>query len=559
MRRLPLFVLALFAAIDTATTTHAAPQDAAAANHRDFQSDGEGVVIGTLEGETSTFGQAGLLKKDGPPVDADTLFEIGSITKTFTGVLIADAVLKGKATLEDPIAKHLPEDLLAADSSLRSVTLLDLATHTSGLPRLPSNLATGTDPNDPYAHYSVEKLYEYLRGFKESDFEKRGEMSYSNLGVGLLGHLLEQIAGKPYEELIAETIFTPLGMTSTFVQRNPGDIPASHMVRFATGHRGGKPVAHWHLNAFCGAGAIVSSARDILTYAKAYWSPETPDSLKQAMALATKPQRKGMGLGWFIGDEGLNHDGGTGGFRSELRVNPEKKTASIKLMNSTGPATTGESSGDFAPLSGYWEGTLDTGSGKLHLLLRISPGGAIVMHSLDQGGGGMPAAKSVFADGKLSSAFAAIGGSFEGTLTDNQLSGTWKQGKTLPLAFTKLPGIPEALTKTLSQRIKGDLPGIAGFWSGNLGGKNGLFVIIEIESFDSTGEARLFSPDQSPEPIAVSSLSYDGKKLTLSIDLVRASFDGEVSPDGKMTGTWKQGPVPQALTLTRSEKRPVRE
>ena len=539
--------------------THASPAEDAAAYHRDFQSNEEGVVIGVLEGETSTFGQAGTLKKDGPPVDADTLFEIGSITKTFTGLLLADAVLKGKATLEDSIAKHLPADLLTTDSPLRSVTLLDLATHTSGLPRLPANLDKGADPNDPYAHYSVEKLYEYLRLFKEADFEKRGELSYSNLGVGLLGHLLERIAGKPYEELIAETIFTPLGMKSSFIQCKPGVFPADQLERFATGHSGGKPVAHWHLNAFCGAGAIVSSARDMLAYAGAYWSPQTPESLKQAMAFAIKPQRKGMGLGWFIGGDGLNHDGGTGGFRSELRVNPEKKTASLKFMNGTGPSTTGESSGDFTKLSGYWDGTLDTGSGKLHLLLRISPEGAIVMHSLDQGGGGMPASKSVFADDKLSSAFAAIGGSFEGTLTGSSLSGTWKQGKLFPLSFKKLPGIPETLTKTLKESIKGDLSGLAGFWSGYLGGKSGLFVIIEIESFDGTGEARLFSPDQSPEPIAVSALSYDGKALTLSIDLLKVSYKADVSPDGKMAGIWEQGPVPQALALTRSEKRPVRE
>ena len=558
MHRNALIAFSLLAVFES-TTTHADPQEDVAAYRRDFQSDGEGVVIGIIKGDTIRFGHAGHLKKDGPPVDENTLFEIGSITKTFTGILLADAVLKGKATLEDSLAKHLPEDLLAADSPLRSVTLLDLATHTSGLPRLPANLDQGADPNDPYAHYSVEKLYEYLRVFKESDFEKRGELSYSNLGMGLLGHLLERIAGKPYKELITETIFTPLGMNATFVQAKPGDIPANQLDRVATGHSGGRPVAHWHLAVFSGAGAIVSSARDVLTYAGANWSPRTPESLKEAMALATKPQRKGMGLGWFIGEEGLNHDGGTGGFRSELRVNTDKKTASVKLMNSTGPSTTGESSGDFTTLSGYWDGILDTGSGKLHLLLRISPEGAIVMHSLDQGGGGMPAAKSVFAVGKLSAVFAAIGGSFEGTLTDGQLTGTWKQGKTFPLTFTKLPGIPEALTKALKDRIKGDLSGLAGFWSGYLGGKNGLFVIVEIESFDDTGEARLFSPDQSPEPIAVSALAYDGKVLALSIDLVKASYNADVTPEGKMTGSWKQGPVPQPLTLTRSEKRPVRE
>lgn len=156
-------------------------------------------------------------------MDSDTLFEIGSITKVFTGILLADAVNQGKASLDDLVSKHLPDGLLAEDSPLRSVTLLDLATHTSDLPRMPGNLGEGSDPKDPYAHYTVEKLRAYLRDFKVTDFEKRGELSYSNFGMGVLGHVLERIAGKPYEQLVRETIFTPLGMSSSFIQRS---IPA---------------------------------------------------------------------------------------------------------------------------------------------------------------------------------------------------------------------------------------------------------------------------------------------------------------------------------------------
>jgi CubicO group peptidase (beta-lactamase class C family) len=130
----------------------AGPREDAAIHHRDFQSDAEGIVVGQLAEDTITYGTAGARKKDGPAVDKDTLFEIGSITKVFTGILLADSVLKGRASLEDPIPKHLPKDLLAPDSALNQVTLLDLATHTSGLPRLPANFDTGANPLDPYAH-----------------------------------------------------------------------------------------------------------------------------------------------------------------------------------------------------------------------------------------------------------------------------------------------------------------------------------------------------------------------------------------------------------------------
>lgn len=539
--------------------TEASPQEDAAAYHRDFQSDGEGVVIAIADGGTVSFGHSGDLKKNGAAMDPDTLFEIGSITKVFTGILLADAVTQGKASLEDPVSKHLPAGLLAEDSPLRSVTLLDLATHTSGLPRLPGNLDAGADPDDPYARYSEEKLHAYLRDFKATDFEKRGEASYSNLGMGLLGHLLERIGGKPYQELVKETILTPLGMSSSFIQRAPGSVPPESKDRFATGHSGGSPVAHWHIDSLCGAGAMVSSARDIMKFAEAHWSADTPESLKKAMNLAAKPQRGGIGLGWFIGKEGLQHDGGTGGFRTELRVNPEKKSASLKFMNSSGPSARGGSVGDFKSLAGYWEGTLDTGQAKLRLLLRIAAEGGIVMHSLDQGGIGIPAGKAVFADGKLFVVFRAIGGKFEGKLEDGKLTGQWYQGQDFPLVLNWLDGIPEELRESLKLRIKADPKEIAGYWSGYLGGKTGLFLILEIEAFDGTGEARIYSPDQHPEPIALSSFSFDGESLALGISHLGAAYTGGLDASGEIRGNWKQNETTQPLDLKRSAKRPERE
>ena len=556
MKRLFVCAVLFFSA---SLVSAADPMTDALEYHRDFQSGSEGIAIGSIVDGGTNFGQAGFLREDGPSVDADTLFEIGSITKVFTGILLADVVLKGKALLGDPISKHLPVDLLPSDSPLQTVTLLDLATHTSGLPRLPANLEEGAIPGDPYAHYSTERLYDCLRGFEEADFEKRGATSYSNLGMGLLGHLLERISGKPYEALLHETIFAPLGMKSSFVQRKPESLPVSERERFATGHSGGKPVEHWHIDVLCGAGAIVSSARDLMTFAAAHDSPDTPEALRKAMEFAAKPQRGQVGLGWFVGKEGLNHDGGTGGFRSELRVSPAAKTASVRLMNGAVPSSDAVIEGDFTELSGFWQGSLDVGAAKLRLVMRFTEKGRAVLYSLDKGGSGIAAEKSISTDSVLRVAFGAIGGSFEGKREGDSLVGRWKQNGTFPLTLVRQTTIPDELKAVLAKQAKGDLSGLSGYWSGYLGGKEGLFIILEIEAFDGTGEARLYSPDQTPEPFPVSSFSSDGKQFTLAIDPLGAAYAAKLGDGGSMAGAWKQGPVSQQLILTKTRERPERE
>lgn len=535
------------------------PVDAAAVHHRDFQSPGEGISIASIADGETRFENAGLLRAGGPTVDEDSLFEIGSITKTFTGILLADAILEGKAALEDPISKHLPADLLAADSALQKVTLLDLATHSSGLPRLPKNLDQGAKADDPYAHYSTELLYAYLRAFKESDFTDRGKTSYSNLGMGLLGHLLERISGKPYETLVRERIFIPLKMESTFVQRTPASVPASLKARFATGHSGGKAVGNWHIDALCGAGAIVSSSHDLARYADAHWAPGTPEKLRAAMDFAIIPRRGSMGLGWFLDKESIHHDGGTGGFRSGIRINTTRKTATIRLMNGTGPAPESTNVGDFAELVGYWHGTLDTGGVKLRLVLRMSPSGRAVLYSLDQGGSGIPADKTINTDGLVRIIFGKLGASFEGKRDGKSLTGTWKQGSELPLTLHHQATLPDDLKDLLEKNNKGDVSTVQGYWSGYLGGKQGLFIILEIDAFGGTGEARLYSPDQTPDAIPVSSLSLDNKSFNLSIGPLSASYTANLEAAGKLTGIWKQGPIPQPLNLTHSTSRPQRE
>jgi len=554
-----VFSFTLFLMSVPALTVAELPEKAAQ-YHRDLQSEGEGISIAEVRGSDSpVYGSAGSLREGGQAVDEKTLFEIGSITKVFTGILLADAVLKKKATLEDPVSRHLPTDLLAADSPLHAVTLLDLATHTSGLPRLPANLDAGADPLDPYAHFDEAKLLACLREMTEADITGKGEVNYSNLGVGLLGYLLERISGKPYPELIKETIFAPMGMDSSFVQVSPGDIPASHRDRLATGHAGGKAVPAWHLGVLAGAGGIVSCGHDMMLFARAHWSSDTLESLREALSLAASPQRKGMGLCWFISDAGLSHDGGTGGFRSEFRLSPGGKSATLQLMNGTGPAGDAGSTGDFSGLTGYWEGTLVAGEVKLRQVFRISESGRIVLHSLDQGGAGIPANKTIHEAGVLRAIFGGIGGSYEATVAGDTLTGTWKQGGDLPLILKRTDTVPPALIAALSSRVKGDPAKLKGYWSGYLGGKTGLFVILEIDAFDGTGEARLYSPDQTPEAIPVSSLSIDGDKLTLSVDIIKATFSAKLADDGKLSGAWKQGPLPQPLSLTKSATMPERE
>lgn len=532
----------------------------AAQHHRDYQTRTEGISIAEIRSDApASYGAAGYLSEGGPAVDEKTLFEIGSITKAFTGILLAATALKKQASLEDPVSRHLPADLLAADSPLHTITLLELATHTSGLPRLPANLEAGSNPLDPYAHFDEAKLLACLREVSEADITGKGEMNYSNLGVGLLGYLLERISGKPYPELVKETIFAPLGMDSSFVQVSPGDIPASRRDRLATGHAGGKAVPAWHLGMLAGAGGIVSSAHDMMLFARAHWSPDTPESLREAFSLAASPRRKGMGLCWFISDAGLSHDGGTGGFRSEFRLSPREKSATLQLRNGTGPSGDAGSTGDFSGLTGIWEGTLVAGEVKLRQVFRISESGRVVLHSLDQGGAGVPANKSIHEAGVLRAIFGGIGGSYEATAAGDTLTGTWKQGGDIPLILKRTDTVPPALIAALASRVKGDPAKLKGYWSGYLGGKAGLFVILEIDAFGGIGEARLYSPDQTPEPIPVSSLSIDGDKLTLSVYAIKATFAAKLADDGKLSGAWKQGPLPVPLSLTNSATMPERE
>ena len=271
---------------------------------------------------------------DGPAPGENTIYEIGSITKTFTATLLADMVLNKEVTLETTIGELLPE-ASNYPAELRRITLGRIATHSSGLPRLPTNLfATVKDQANPYSTYTPEHLDAFLRSFVPPADAKP---EYSNLGFGLLGHLLARKAGKNYERLIGERVLAPLGMHDTVIA-----FTDAHRALVAPGHAGGKVTANWDIPTLAGAGALRSTAADMAKYLEALLEP--PDTrIGRAIRLAREPRAdftSGMriGLGWITRktDEGQDltwHNGGTGGYRSFIGVIPDAKVGLVLLTN----------------------------------------------------------------------------------------------------------------------------------------------------------------------------------------------------------------------------------
>jgi CubicO group peptidase (beta-lactamase class C family) len=215
------------------------------------------------------------------------------------------------------------------------ITLQHLATHTSGLPRLPDNIQF-KDLTNPYAAYTVDEMYEFLKGHKLAHAPgKNGE--YSNLGMGLLGHLLAREAGTSYENLLHDRIAKPLHMTDTTISLNE-----EQRSRFAPPHMGdGQPAANWDIPTLAGAGAIRCTAGDMLKYAEANLSPPDGDigkAINLAWELHQPPLEQSqfaMGLGWHIARDGQTrwHNGQTGGYHAVMYVNRPLEVGVVLLTN----------------------------------------------------------------------------------------------------------------------------------------------------------------------------------------------------------------------------------
>jgi CubicO group peptidase (beta-lactamase class C family) len=293
----------------------------------------KGIVVGVLESDGSTrviaYGDGG---PDTRPLGAKSMFEIGSVTKLFTATILADMVARGEVSLSDPVSKYLPEDVTVPARGGRQITLLDLATHHSGLPRTPDNHAPAV-AGDKYADYTLDKLYAFLAAHQLRR-DAGAEFEYSNAGFGLLGHALARAAGTTYGDLARKRILEPLGMKMT----------ARPLAEWMTKGYDEKVqlTPYWNATeAYAGAGALRSNAEEMLKFLAAGIGPHS-SPLRRAMHETQKKQRDinngmGMGLAWYVrpfrGRTTLVHTGSTGGYASFVGIDPEKRIAIVILTN----------------------------------------------------------------------------------------------------------------------------------------------------------------------------------------------------------------------------------
>jgi CubicO group peptidase (beta-lactamase class C family) len=341
--RLLVVVISLAGIAGAQTASPSLPSDAEIrkilVDRIDVQHQSVGIVVGVIGPEGRRVIAYGNLEKgDARPLNGDTVFEIGSATKVFTSLLLADMAQGKQVALDDPVAKYLPATVKMPERNGRSITLVDLSTHTSGLPRLPGNLSP-RDPGNPYADYSVEQLYQFLSGYQLTR-DIGSTYEYSNLGGGLLGHVLARRAGTDYEAIVESRICVPLGMKSTAITLTP-----EMKARLAVGHNAAlAPVKNWDLPTLAGAGALRSTANDLLIflaanlgYSKSLLSPAMAAMLKTRRP--TGQQGLEIALGWHIftsnGKEIVWHNGGTGGYRSFIGFDPRTRIGVVALSNTS--------------------------------------------------------------------------------------------------------------------------------------------------------------------------------------------------------------------------------
>jgi CubicO group peptidase (beta-lactamase class C family) len=314
--------------------------------------DAVGIVVGVVRaGRSDVFGFGRALAHVDRAPDGRTVFEIGSITKVFTSLALADMARERLLRVDDPIATLLPAGVHVPERGGRTITLRNLANHTSGLPRIiPKTIARMAASGDPYDQISADDLYDFLKSASLSSTPGE-KFSYSNIGAGLLGVALARKAGKSYEELIVGRICRPLGMDDTRVT-----LDAAQVERLAWPYiKANEPAAYWHFDAVAGAGALCSTTDDMLVFARANLGRvAVPDRLRSAMLdmrIPTAEVGRGdekIGLGWLIMParkgpdlpETLVHNGGTGGFRSYLAIAPSVGIAVVVLSNTTAEVDT---------------------------------------------------------------------------------------------------------------------------------------------------------------------------------------------------------------------------
>lgn len=299
-----------------------------------------GVVVGLLDfsapaGQRTRFISQGVSGRAGVRLDRDTQFEIGSISKGLTGLLLAEMVVAGEVRLESSVGALVPSPNGPWPEHVAAITLEQLATHCSGLPRLPLHpidLAPLLLRSDPYAGSTPSSVL--LAASRSAGRKPAGNFAYSNLGYAVLGQTLAAAAGEPFNQLLEERVLRRYGMREATL--SPDDAAAGRLARGVAANHW--PAAHWHLDGYSPAGGVIASATDLLTFFERVLEKPTP-----AWIMATTPRRpvdqsgRHIGLGWMLrrGDNGtlVSHSGGTGGFRTFAAVVPERQIAVVVLTN----------------------------------------------------------------------------------------------------------------------------------------------------------------------------------------------------------------------------------
>jgi len=294
----------------------------------------DGLSIGYIEGKSWGIVHLGTSNQTKKKASNLTVYEIGSISKVFTSLLLADAVVRGEIDLDAAVDVANQAGIRLPSRDGRSINWIDLSTHRSGLPRLPSNFAP-SDPTNPYSDYDSKKAAAFLNQY-ELPRQPGESHEYSNFGASVLGYLIAQQAGKTYQQLLQERITKPLKMTDCTVS-----LSGDQKKRLATPHeKFGSVASPWTFADLPGAGGVHATMRDMMRFAKAQLAPPK-GKLGEAIELAWEQHHEAdasgpaMGLGWHIWSDGQTrwHNGGTGGFRSALFINRESRCAVVVLCN----------------------------------------------------------------------------------------------------------------------------------------------------------------------------------------------------------------------------------
>lgn len=296
-----------------------------------MEHNGVGVVVGVVDQggrRVVVHGRSGA--PDERPLDGSTVFQLGSVTKPITSLLLADMVTRGEVDLDDPASEYLPTGVSMPRRG-RPITLRHLATHMSGLPSMPSNFDIDAKP-DPVEGYTIDDLWEFLSTY-ELEREPGTEYGYSNLGVSLLGTLLAMQLGTTYEALVRNRVLDPLRMTSTSIT-----LTDDQLARLAPGHGPYlTPVTTWEMATLQASGSLRTTADDMLNLIEGYLG-YSDTSLRPAMdlQLVSGGVRDGQqrALAWGIRADGtVRHSGGKAGYRSGVAFNPATGMGAVVLAN----------------------------------------------------------------------------------------------------------------------------------------------------------------------------------------------------------------------------------